>query len=152
MRKLYLSFILLALTAAVFAQSNDRIDETNIPEIDNLSGLKPDGEDLAPDYGVTDMSNTATQPGGVGGTDESLDHTIPDGNINFERHRSIENSTIYPNPATDHLTVTTEVETGTIRVLNLLGQEMSAHNITNTITNLDITELNEGIYFISIFR
>lgn len=153
MKKLILSTLLLALTAVVFAQSSERIrsEDSNIPEIDNLSGLKPEGEDLHSDYSVTGLSDHSTATGSTHtGDEDSKPQNVNKGEMNFEVERSINSTQVYPNPATDFVTVNTEVETGTIRILNLLGQEMGNYIISNKVTTLDIADLKEGIYFISV--
>ena len=153
MKKIFLSALLLALTAVVFAQTNARVrsEDSNVPEIDNLSGLKPDGEDLESDYVVSGLSDNSTENGSTGiGNEDNGAKSIGKGDINLESGRSLNQTEVYPNPATDFITISTEVETGTISILNLLGQEMSNYPVNGTITTLDIAELKEGIYFISI--
>ncbi len=152
MKKLILSAMLLALSAVIFAQSSRiRSEDSNVPEIDNLSGLKPDGEDLESDYVVTGLSDNSAQNGSTGiGNEENPAKSIGKGEINTETIRSIANTEVYPNPATDFITISTEMEIGTIRILNLLGQEMSNYTFTGKTTALDISELKEGIYFISV--
>ncbi len=141
---------MFAFSAVIFAQASDRSDETNNPEIDNLSGLKPDIDDLAPDYGVAAINNNDTDIGTNNGNDDGNDVTLQDNNVETTRGNSIMNTTVFPNPATNNITIATEVEFGTIRILNLLGQEINSYSIQSNSTNLDITELNEGIYFISV--
>ena len=153
MKKLFLSAMLFALSAVIFAQSGSRVrsEDSNVPEIDNLSGLKPDGEDLESDYVVSGLSDNSTENGSTGiGNEDNPAKSSGKGEINVETIRSITNTEVYPNPATDFITISTEIETGTIRILNLLGQEMSNYPVTGKTTSLDISELKEGIYFISV--
>ncbi len=153
MKKLILSAMLLALSAVIFAQSSSRVrsEDSNVPEIDNLSGLKPDGEDLESDYTVSGLSDNSMENGSTGvGNEEYSSKSIGKGEINAETIRSINTTEVYPNPATDFITISTEIETGTIRILNLLGQEMSNYPVNGKTTSLDISELKEGIYFISV--
>lgn len=154
MKKLFFTLIMLVVASAAFAQSNARVrsEDSNLPEIDNLSGLKPDETDLAPTYGVSTFSSENTATGTAGTNDDYVPNKGGDGsNIDAGREiTTLEGTMVYPNPASNYITVATEVEAGTIRILNLLGQEMSSHQITGTLTGIDITDLTEGIYFVSI--
>jgi hypothetical protein len=53
----------------------------------------------------------------------------------------------YPNPNTGLFTVET-VQGITIRVINLVGQEVCSHVSTGTVTQVNIAHLSNGIYFI----
>ena len=144
--------MLLALSAVIFAQSaRIRSEDSNVPEIDNLSGLKPDGEDMESEFVVSGLSDNSTQNGSTDiGNEENTTKSIGKGEIAAETIRSISTTEVYPNPATDFITISTEIETGTIRILNLLGQEMSNYPVSGKTTSLNISELKEGIYFISV--
>ena len=144
--------MLLALSAVIFAQSaRIRSEDFNVPEIDNLSGLKPDGEDMESEYVVSGLSDNSAQNGSTDiGNEENPIKSTGKGEIAAEAIRTISTTEVYPNPATDFITISTEIETGTIRILNLLGQEMSNYPVSGKTTSLNISELKEGIYFISV--
>ncbi len=154
MKKIMFTFLLLLVAGATFAQSNARVrsEDTNLPEIDNLSGLKPDETDLIPTSTVATVSSTSTATGTTGTSDNYYPSKDFDNGavVNDKSVSTLEATEVYPNPATNYITVSTEVETGTIRILNLLGQEMSTHEISSKLTGIDITDLGEGIYFVSI--
>jgi hypothetical protein len=154
MKKLFFTLIMLVVASAAFAQTNARMrsEDSNLPEIDNLSGLKPDETDLVPTYGVSTFSSENTATGTTGTNDDYIPNKGVEGNaIDADRQiTTLDGTQVYPNPASNYITIATEVETGTIRILNLLGQEMSSHQISSTLTGIDITDLTEGIYFVSI--
>ncbi len=152
MKNFFLSLFLFALSAVVFAQSSARVgsEDSNNPEIDNLSGVAPDIDDLAPDYGVSGTSVTGNEIGNTDGSDEDYDVVLQDNNSGLERGDALANTMVFPNPATDNITITTEVETGVIRILNLLGQQLFSYPIESSSLTFNISELKEGIYFISV--
>jgi len=55
--------------------------------------------------------------------------------------------TIYPNPANDVLYIEGLSKTSQVTIHSAIGQQLSRHNTTNTI---DISELNSGIYFLTV--
>jgi len=59
---------------------------------------------------------------------------------------------IYPNPAADILHVDAESEIHEITIQNVLGQQLKRFGVIRSKTvDLNISELNSGIYFIRIF-
>lgn len=60
------------------------------------------------------------------------------------------NSLVYPNPAKNTLTVTLQVSSGVISIHNLMGKLMIQKEISKTNSQIDITELPNGIYFLTI--
>ena len=154
MRKFILSFLLTTLLASAYAQ-NLRIrstDETSNPEIDNLSGYKPDGSQLeggnGPVHGINQDNGLlpATVSENASG---SGDITGKSGNTQTERNPVVKK--IYTNPASDYVIVSLDGSyTGTIRILNLLGQEVMNTQISGNDTRIDLSSLKEGIYFVSI--
>lgn len=144
----FISFSVLALS-----QENNfrtRADESINPELENLSGLYPDVNDFNPANSATSgfgsseiISNTNSSQTTIA-SEESKDDS--DGS------RSIKNTAIdiYPNPASEYLVIKLDGDViGKIRLLNLLGQELQSVVITGSNT-LDISEYEQGIYFISI--
>jgi len=69
---------------------------------------------------------------------------------------SVENLTnrhlfsIFPNPANSQITVETTPVESQLSILNLYGQELITHQITGFKTQLDISNLPAGVYFIRI--
>jgi hypothetical protein len=65
---------------------------------------------------------------------------------------------IYPNPANNKVTIRHGIygnvfnEEYTYELLNLLGQTVARENYRENNTNIDITELTEGFYFLKIFN
>ena len=55
--------------------------------------------------------------------------------------------TVYPNPATDHITVE-NLSGGSISILNVDGQVMLQQNISNNKTTVDVSGLPEGVYML----
>jgi hypothetical protein len=53
---------------------------------------------------------------------------------------------IYPNPATDFLTIDTKETIETIKIYSNLGQLVK----TETTTNFSIADLNSGVYFVHV--
>jgi len=59
--------------------------------------------------------------------------------------------TIFPNPATDNLTIKTTISMPySIALQNLLGQTLKTIRTTNEIEKVDISDLSTGVYLISI--
>lgn len=153
MKKLFFTLLIVSAASAMFAQTSTRLrsEDTNNPEIDNLSGLKPDEETLI-ETGTT--SGLTENTGGTISTSTNDTHLIVKGEgvtLDASKEITLESTLVYPNPATNYLTISTDdVTSGTIRILNLLGQEQASYNITGTLTSIDITALGEGIYFVSV--
>jgi hypothetical protein len=59
--------------------------------------------------------------------------------------------TVYPNPAGDNITVTTQ-QHATMEILNLQGQTMMQQPIQQGKTNLDISNLAKGIYMLRLIN
>ena len=57
---------------------------------------------------------------------------------------------IYPNPASDHLTVETsqDVKNGIVEIYNINGQKMSEQVITDNNTTLNTSNLSTAVYII----
>ncbi|MES2131465.1 MAG: T9SS type A sorting domain-containing protein [Bacteroidota bacterium] len=62
------------------------------------------------------------------------------------------NVSVYPNPATDQLTVDIAASTtgATVSVKNTMGQEVIAQNMSGSFQQLDISKLARGVYMITI--
>lgn len=56
----------------------------------------------------------------------------------------------YPNPVNDILTVTNSNNIETLTVINMLGKTIISKHINSTNTQLDLSSLNNGVYFVKI--
>jgi len=58
---------------------------------------------------------------------------------------------LYPNPASDVLTINTKREISSLTIRNVLGQQIRwISNIQSSNYNLNVSEFNTGIYFITV--
>ena len=70
--------------------------------------------------------------------------------INGISENSINDLTIYPNPATNTLTLNTDLKNTKLTILNAQGQLVQQLSIINYPLSIDISQLNSGIYFLSL--
>ena len=65
---------------------------------------------------------------------------------------TIDSFTVVPNPANDIIKITAEYTISGIEVINFLGQTViSQTNVSFRETTLDVSQLNNGVYFVRIF-
>ncbi|NTV83911.1 MAG: T9SS type A sorting domain-containing protein, partial [Bacteroidales bacterium] len=57
---------------------------------------------------------------------------------------------VYPNPVSDQLNITTDVEMTQVEIFNQLGQRVYSQVVKNTFFNLNTSEFNSGVYYIRI--
>ncbi|MGK0436510.1 MAG: hypothetical protein ACJAX0_000747 [Flavobacteriales bacterium] len=59
---------------------------------------------------------------------------------------------VYPNPATDVLTIDLGAVTQTIQIqfIDAVGRVVKTESVTSSENQLDISDLNQGMYFISL--
>jgi hypothetical protein len=57
---------------------------------------------------------------------------------------------IYPNPVTDHLNITSGTEMTQVDIFNQLGQKVISSVVKDTNFNMDVAGLNSGVYFVKI--
>jgi len=60
---------------------------------------------------------------------------------------------IFPNPATDHITIEFKTDVNkntTVTISNIQGQQLLKQSISNINTTLDVSGLSSGIYFLRI--
>ena len=69
--------------------------------------------------------------------------------LNIDGLNSIEVS-IYPNPVTDELYLTSGVTLSSISVMNLLGQQVLSATSNSNIKSLDVSNLDSGTYFVRV--
>jgi hypothetical protein len=61
------------------------------------------------------------------------------------------NITIYPNPFSEHLKISMGImDKYEIKIFNTSGQKIYEESITSDYTNINLTGLNDGIYFITV--
>jgi len=63
---------------------------------------------------------------------------------------TLTNISIYPNPAEDTLTVESQEALTKVAIFNLLGQEVKSLNTTATNVNIDVANLDAGVYIIKL--
>ncbi len=56
----------------------------------------------------------------------------------------------YPNPARNMITVTTPDATGTLRLHDMIGNEVALYPVSQTNNKIDISQLTPGVYFVSL--
>jgi hypothetical protein len=71
---------------------------------------------------------------------------------NLETLNNLKEVSIYPNPATDILNVDLGSVTQTIQVqfIDAVGRTVKTESISGSHSQIDISDLNQGIYFISL--
>ncbi len=60
------------------------------------------------------------------------------------------NFSAYPNPVKDILNVSYSTEISSIRVINMIGQEVISKNINATSTQVDMSQLSAGTYIVNV--
>lgn len=58
--------------------------------------------------------------------------------------------TAYPNPVRDILNISYTSEISSVRVINMIGQEVISRNINATSTQVDMSELSAGTYIVNV--
>ena len=58
---------------------------------------------------------------------------------------------LYPNPAKERLYINTSIPIKQMTICNLLGQEIQKYNNLETTSSINISGLNEGVYFVKIY-
>ena len=56
----------------------------------------------------------------------------------------------YPNPVRDILNISYTTELSSVRVINIIGQEVISKNINATSTQVDMSALSAGTYIINV--
>ncbi len=58
---------------------------------------------------------------------------------------------VYPNPFTDHITITGPSELQSVRIMDITGKSvLILDNLSGTTLSIPVTDINKGIYFMSI--
>jgi len=72
--------------------------------------------------------------------------------VNVDENYSSKSVSAYPNPVKNYLTLKFEEPlNGYIEVYNILGERVFHKNVSQTINNIDLSNILKGIYFIQIF-
>lgn len=69
----------------------------------------------------------------------------------LEENETQNNILLYPNPAKEMLYINTSIPIKQMTICNLLGQEIQKYNNLETTSSIDISGLNEGVYFVKIY-
>jgi hypothetical protein len=59
---------------------------------------------------------------------------------------------MYPNPTTGLLNVSTTANTATVEIYNVMGQNVASKTITNGTNTIDISNLSNGVYSVQIMQ
>jgi hypothetical protein len=62
----------------------------------------------------------------------------------------LKNIVVYPNPVKNILNIAAEKELTTVSVYNVLGQEVMVKSLHDTETNIDVSHLTSGTYFVKV--
>jgi hypothetical protein len=92
---------------------------------------------------------------GLDGAEFSIDDVLIDtiGGIFVGKHDNSllqENISLYPNPANDHIRISTQEITEGVRIYNMLGKTVMAVGKENGNPVLDISGLSEGVYYMEV--
>lgn len=69
----------------------------------------------------------------------------------LEENETQNNILLYPNPAKERLYINTSIPIKQMTIYNLLGQEIQKYNNLETTSSINISGLNEGVYFVKIY-
>ena len=100
------------------------------------------GNPIYKDYAYEDVPNTSIAAGDKGAITSLNDNDL-------DSH-----FTLYPNPAQNEVTFEDKSQMGisNVVIMNLLGEKVKEFSMSNTSNNtIDISELNSGVYFVSLF-
>lgn len=64
-------------------------------------------------------------------------------NVNFD---------LYPNPVNEQLNIEVDLNNAEVKIVDMLGKTVFTQNNVNTTTKVDVSNLNNGIYFVSILK
>lgn len=68
-----------------------------------------------------------------------------------EHDKNVGNVKIFPNPAKDHLTITTEIkEAENVKIINVAGKQVGSFKIQNYNASINTSSFAQGIYFYEI--
>ncbi len=131
----------------------------------SCSGLEGNGNEVKLNYGISVFptlmligpdrklisaniypSNTATEIYASFPENSIFEHPC-DANAIDEIYT--DNIKIHPNPTTGKLTITSQIAPKSITVYNIIGQKMGTWKIGKTISEIDLSDLKNGFYYIN---
>jgi hypothetical protein len=68
----------------------------------------------------------------------------------LEENETQNNILLYPNPAKERIYINTSIPIKKITICNFLGQEIKNYNTLQVQSSIDISGLNEGVYFVKL--
>ena len=83
--------------------------------------------------------------------DESIDDCYTSLYTGLEENETQNNILLYPNPAKERIYINTSIPIKKITICNFLGQEIQKYNNLETTSSINISGLNEGVYFVKIY-
>ena len=92
-------------------------------------------------------ANTGYAVGNVGTILKTLNGGYT-GGIN-DHNQTVANLIIYPNPTSSTIVIV-NIEKGKLSILNLGGQHLLQQQITAPVTNIDVSNLPNGIYMVKV--
>ena len=84
------------------------------------------------------------------GRGEVEDYIVTVDNALASQYFDNNNFAAYPNPVKDVLNLSYSTDISSVRVINLLGQEVLSRKVGNTSTQLDMTNLTAGAYIVNV--
>ena len=82
---------------------------------------------------------------------ESIDDCYTPLYTGLEENQIQNNISLYPNPTKERVYINTSIPIKELTICNLLGQEIQKYNMTEKTSSIDISGLNEGVYFVKIY-
>lgn len=82
---------------------------------------------------------------------ESIDDCYTPLYTGLEENQIQNNISLYPNPTKERVYINTSIPIKKITISNLLGQEIKKYNNLETTSSINISGLNEGVYFVKIY-
>jgi hypothetical protein len=69
----------------------------------------------------------------------------------LEENQIQNNISLYPNPTKERVYINAYIPIKKITICNFLGQEIKNYNTSQVQSSIDISGLNEGVYFVKIY-
>ncbi|MBR6132902.1 MAG: T9SS type A sorting domain-containing protein, partial [Bacteroidales bacterium] len=100
-------------------------------------------------YPTETTTYTVTGYNGACSSKDSTTITV-EGMIGIREQLSTTNIKLYPNPAQSTLTIDGE-GVSRIAVIDITGRTIAEKNVEGTRNNIDVSSLNDGVYFLQVF-
>lgn len=104
-------------------------------------------------YSLTDANGTVLASGSSFSSSEATDFCLgnqfmaPVANV---KEGLSERISFYPNPVKDELNIELPFKTGTVKIISTAGALMMEETLSNGTNNINVSELDNGIYFLQI--